>query len=101
MAGDSKSFPIRAAEKFARGKGLNDAVTHISRLKRLPGWEEDHLGYKKGMYIMLFCACGLFDDFKQKHWPQEGAPDNCHRKLVYIARALEYDEAVRKMCHSG
>ena len=88
MARDSKSFPITRARKFTESKGLVEAVECIEGLEQPKGWKNDLRGFKKGKYIMLFCAHGLFEEFKQKHWPQEGAPDNYHGKLVYIARAL-------------
>jgi len=94
---DSKAFPIEDAEVFARSKGLNDAVAYISGLGELHGWKGDLLGVKKGKYTMLFLACGLFEEFKQTHWPQEGASGNHHGKLVDIAVALAYDEAARMM----
>jgi len=94
---DIKAFTIEDAEVFARSKGLDDAVTYINGLDELDGWKGDRLGVKTGKYIMLFLAYGLFEEFKQTYWPQEDAPDNYHGKLVYIAIALAYDEAVRKM----
>lgn len=101
MGINSVRFPRIEAKEFATDYGLQSAVNYIERLSELDGWDEYRMReVKDGKYIHLFCAHGLFQKFKQEHWPKEGAPDNPFSKLFYIARALQYDVALEKLPNS-
>ena len=98
MSKHAITLPIREAREFAERKGLEKAVNDIESLRELDGWDEVKVNSaKKGKYVQLFCALGVFEEFKQNHWPSEGAPNNPYSKLFYIIRALDYDEAVRQL----
>jgi hypothetical protein len=91
---NSIRFPKNEAKEFAVKNGLQTAVKYIEFLPELNGWDYRMTWVKDGKYINLFCGYGLFQKFKQEHWPKEGAPDNPFSTLFYLACALRYDEAV-------
>jgi hypothetical protein len=97
MAEDSTRFPILEAEQFAQEKSWSEAINYIKNLGTLKNeWNNQRLNeVKKGKYIELFDAFGVYEQFRKDHWPREGA-GSPYTKRFYITRALDYDNAIKE-----
>jgi hypothetical protein len=88
-------FPIGEARKRAKKECLK-AFEYIEALIPMDGWEEARIHEtKKGKYIELFSALGIYENFKNQYWPKEGV-ESPYTKRFYVMRALDYDEAVQQ-----
>jgi hypothetical protein len=86
-----KSLPIEEAYEFGRSKGLESEINSISQMK--PIWDRypSNNTLRRGYIVHLFQEKGIWQDFKQLHWPFGNTEEGEDRRTQrYLKRRNEY-----------
>jgi len=89
MEQQSKSLPIREAYRFAEAHGLHSEIDEIKKIDPDAPWAR---GLRKAYIIDLFERRGLFEQFKNEHWPYGDSPGGKSKQRFYLGLKARHDE---------
>ncbi len=77
------TLSLPAAYEFAATKGLGAAATEIKNMEI--EWDSSYTStVRRGHIVELFEANGVFEEFKEKFWPDGNTPGGATKRSLYI-----------------
>lgn len=89
MEQQSKSLPIREAYRFAEAHGLESEIESIKKIDPDAPWAR---GLRKAYIVDLLERRGLFEQFKNEHWPYGNSPAGKAKQRFYFGLKARYEE---------
>jgi hypothetical protein len=88
---DWKALPLREAYQFGIEHGF---PTEISTIRDMEiEWDLSYTSsVRRGFVVELFKEKGIFETFKEAHWPNGNTPDGARRTRRYLKIKQQYDD---------
>ncbi len=88
---DDELLSLTAAYPFGNAKGLEAEIAKIREMAII--WNSSYTSsVRRGHVIELFERSGIFEEFKQKHWPFANTPRGAKKRQWYLDIKGKYEE---------
>jgi hypothetical protein len=89
-----QTLSLKAAYAFGAAKGLEAEVDAIRDM--VIEWDSSYTSsLRRGYIVELFERHGIFEDFKEQHWPRGNTGWGESRRLRFLTIKLRYEEFLR------
>src|SRR5216684_7604182 len=85
----TQTLSVRAAYAFGAAHGLEREVNEIREM--VIEWDSYTSSLRRGYIVALFEKNGIFDTFKEEHWPFGNTPSGEKGRLRYLRIKSQYE----------
>lgn len=91
MSDEKLILPVKDAYKFGLDHGLGEEIKKIQSMEI--EWDSSYsTTVRRGYIVELFSKNGIFDEFKDKHWPSGNTPYGIRKTSFFLRIKQRFEE---------